>query len=79
MYIDAAHGGWLGWCGTHNCGSNNECNGYTCLKSGYCECPADQTNQNAQKFVSTIKTIFDKVGPSAAAKVRGFATNTANY
>lgn len=41
MYIDAAHGGWLGWCGTHSCGSSNECNGYKCMKSGYCECPAD--------------------------------------
>ncbi len=29
--------------------------------------------------MTTVKTIFDKVGPTAAAKVRGFATNTANY
>jgi cellulase/cellobiase CelA1 len=47
MYMDVAHGGWLGWCGTHQCGSSNECNGYKCMRSGLCECPADQTNQNA--------------------------------
>jgi cellulose 1,4-beta-cellobiosidase len=23
MYIDAAHGGWLGWCGSHPCSSSN--------------------------------------------------------
>ena len=79
MYIDAAHGGWLGWCGNHPCGSSNECSGYLCLRSGYCECPADQGSQNAQKFVATINDIFNQVGPAAEAKVRGFATNTANY
>jgi hypothetical protein len=46
---------------------------------GYCECPAEQTNQNAQKYVSTIKDIFQQVGEHASSKVRGFATNTANY
>lgn len=40
MYIDAAHGGWLGWCGTHPCSSDSECNGDRCLR-GYCECPAN--------------------------------------
>jgi hypothetical protein len=29
--------------------------------------------------VKTIKTIFDSVGADKVAKVRGFATNTANY
>lgn len=23
IYIDSAHGGWLGWCGSHQCGSDN--------------------------------------------------------
>jgi cellulose 1,4-beta-cellobiosidase len=60
MYIDIAHGGWLGWCGAQPCAMSN-------------------SNENAQKFVTEIKTIFDDVGPTVAAKVRGFATNTSNY
>jgi len=77
MYIDAAHGGWLGWCGTHQCGSDNECGGYKCSK-GYCEC-TPYSNNNAQKYVAEIKQIFDEVGSSVTEKVRGFATNVANY
>jgi len=77
MYIDAAHGGWLGWCGTHSCGSDNECGGYKCSK-GYCEC-TPYNNNNAQKYVTEIKQIFDQLGSSVTEKIRGFATNVANY
>jgi cellulose 1,4-beta-cellobiosidase len=78
MYIDAAHGGWLGWCGTQRCSSGNECGGRKCMKHGVCECPPEQP-QNAQKFTQVIKQIFSNVGITAEQKVRGFATNTANY
>jgi cellulose 1,4-beta-cellobiosidase len=43
IYVDAAHGGWLGW------------------------------QQNMQSFVSLVQ------GLNIASKIRGFATNTANY
>lgn len=43
IYVDAAHGGWLGW------------------------------QQNMQSFVTLV------AGLNIASKIRGFATNTANY
>jgi len=43
MYVDAAHGGWLGW------------------------------SDNTRKFVSTIQQL------NIIGKIRGFATNVANY
>lgn len=35
--------------------------------------------QNAQKYVNEIRGIFNEVGQGVVDKVRGFATNVANY
>eukprot|EP00347_Sterkiella_histriomuscorum_P017690 403348372 len=79
LYIDVGHGGWLGWCGNHPCKESSECGSNNKCMRGYCECPADRLDQNSQTFVSTIKDIFNLAGQDAVLKIRGFATNTANY
>lgn len=43
IYIDAAHGGYLGWCGSKKCSSSSDCGGDWCMK-GFCVCPNSQPN-----------------------------------